>query len=146
MSTTIRVQPSNRSGLELPPPAALSVFDLLMPPVYVPLYLFLHPSYFPRFGHRCTALSLITALADVLEHFPPLAGSIQPDGSGKLHVHSDHRGTDFVYETRKQRFPGPDAEDLCPRGMLPDPTNKDETLIAVKFTSVGLLEVFASDG
>lgn len=135
MSTTVRVKPSNKHGLELPPPTPLSAFDLLMPPVYVPLYLFFRPSFSP-FGTQKTASDLISALADVLEHFPGLAGSIQPDDSGRPHVHSDRRGMDFVYEVREEKFPGIDSQDLCPRDMFPDPNNGDETLIAIKFTSV----------
>jgi hypothetical protein len=138
MSTTVRVKPSRKNALDLPPPVPLSIFDLLMPPVYVPLYLFFRPSTISSTANQFTALSLISSLADVLEHFPPFAGSIKPDQSGQLYVHSDNRGADFVYEFRNEQLPGEqlEADDLAPRGSFPDPSDKDEPVLAVKLTSV----------
>jgi Transferase family len=138
MSTTIRVKPSRKNALDLPPPVPLSIFDSIVPPLYVPIFLIFRPSTITPTSNQFTALSLISALADVLEHFPPFAGSIKPDQSGKLWVHSDSRGADFVYEFRNEQLPSVHVQDINPRGIFPDPSNKDETLLAVKLTSVRL--------
>jgi Transferase family len=136
MATTVRVKPSSRVGLKLPPAVPLSTFDMLMPPVYVPLYIIFRPSTSTSLPIQYHALNLLTAYAEVLAYFPLLAGSIFPDESGRLCVHSDNRGADFIYEIRKQKFPGERAEGLAPRSTLPNPNNEDEALLAVKFTSV----------
>lgn len=83
-----------------------------------------------------TVLDLISSLADVLEHFPLLAGTIKPDGAGNLRMHSDNVGADFVCELRNVKFPGGHVQGLNPRGTSIGPPVPGEPLIAVKFTVV----------
>ena len=91
-----------------------------------------------------TVFNLISSLADVLEHFPLLAGTIKPDESGSLHVYSENVGADFIYELKNEPFPGAHVPGLDPRGLeigLPVP---GDPLIAIKFTAVSKPVLIAS--
>jgi len=81
-----------------------------------------------------TVSNLISSLADVLEHFPLLAGTIKPDQSGNLNVYN--AGAGFVHEPRNEMYPGDHVQALDPRGLdigLPAP---GDPLIAVKYVNL----------
>ena len=133
---TIRVKPSTRLGLPRPEPVRIHTLDLVVPLVWAPIYYFFPPVSQADHPVKETVLNLISSLADVLEHFPVLAGSFRHDDSGNLDIHSDDVGADFIYELRNQKFPGEHVEGINPRGLnfgLPIP---GDPLIAVKFTAV----------
>ena len=113
--------------------------DLVVPLVWAPIYYFFPPVSQADHPVKETVLNLISSLADVLEHFPVLAGSFRPDDAGNLNIHSDGVGADFIYELRNEKFPGEHVEGINPRGLefgLPVP---GDPLIAVKFTAVRAL-------
>lgn len=136
VAATVRVRPSTRLGLPRPDPIKIHTLDLVVPLVWAPIYYFFPPVSQADHPVKETVLNLISSLADVLEHFPLLAGAIKPDESGNINIHSDGVGADFVYELRDEVFPGTHAQGLDPRGLdfgLPAP---GDPLIAVKFTAV----------
>jgi len=134
---TVRVRPSTRLSLPRPEPVKIHTLDLVVPLVWAPIYYFFPPVSQADHPVKETVFNLISSLADVLEHFPLLAGTIKPDQSGNLNVYSDNIGADFVYELRNEMYPGDHVQGLDPRGLdigLPAP---GDPLIAVKFTAVG---------
>lgn len=136
VAATIRVRPSTRLGLPRPEPVKIHTLDLVVPLVWAPIYYFFPPVSQADHPVKETVFNFISSLADVLEHFPLLAGAIKPDDSGDLYVYSDSVGADFVYELRNDEFPGTHVHGLDPRGFefgLPVP---GDPLIAVKFTAV----------
>jgi len=136
---TVRVKPSTRLGLPRPEPVRIHTMDLVVPLVWAPIYYFFPPVSQADHPVKETVLNLISSLADVLEHFPVLAGSFRPDDAGNLNIHSDGVGADFIYELRNEKFPGEHVEGINPRGLefgLPVP---GDPLIAVKFTAVRAL-------
>lgn len=133
---TVRVRPSTGLGLPRPDPVKIHTLDLVVPLVWAPIYYFFPPVSQAEHPVKETVLNLISSLADVLEHFPLLAGAIKPDESGNLCIHSDNVGADFVYELRNAKFPGEHVQGIDPRGLdfgLPAP---GDPLVAVKFTAV----------
>ena len=136
VAATIRVRPSTRLGLPRPDPVKIHTLDLIVPLVWAPIYYFFPPVSQADHPVKETVLNLISSLADVLEHFPLLAGAIKPDDSGTLNIYSDNVGADFVYELRNEKFPGTHVQGLDPRALefgLPAP---GDPLIAVKFSAV----------
>ncbi|KAF9789193.1 transferase family-domain-containing protein [Thelephora terrestris] len=132
---SVRVRPSTRFGLPRPDPVKIHALDLIVPRVWTPIYHFFPPVSQADHPVKETVLNLISSLADVLEHFPLLAGSLKPDCLGNLNIHSDNVGADFVYELRDEMFPGVHAHGLDPRGAdIGFPTPGDP-LVAVKFTA-----------
>ena len=133
---SVRVKPSTSLGLPRPDPVRIHTLDLVVPLVWAPIYYFFPPVSQVDHPVKEAVLDLISSLADVLEHFPLLAGSIKPDDSGNLNIHSDNVGADFVYELKNEPFPGVHVHGLDPRGLdvgLPAP---GDPLVAVKFTAV----------
>lgn len=133
---TVRVRPSTRLALPRPDPVRIHTLDLVVPLVWAPIYYFFPPVSQADHPVKETVLNLISSLADVLEHFPLLAGSFQRDESGSLNIHADNVGADFIYELRNEKFPGPHVQGIDPRNLdfgLPPP---GDPLIAVKFTAV----------
>ncbi|KAF9643109.1 hypothetical protein BDM02DRAFT_3123852, partial [Thelephora ganbajun] len=131
----VRVKPSTRLGLPRPDPVRIHTLDLIAPLVWAPIYYFFPPVSQADHPVKETILNFISSLADVLEHFPLLAGSIKYDDSGNLNIHSDNVGADFVYELRNEKFPGAHVQGLEPRGIdigLPAPGDPP---VAVKFTA-----------
>ena len=136
VAATVRVRPSTRLRIPRPDPVKIHTLDLVVPLVWAPIYYFFPPVSQADHPVKETVLNLISSLADVLEHFPLLAGSIKPDQSGNLNIHSSGVGADFVYELRNEKFSGEHDQGLDPRGLdigLPIP---GDPLIAVKFTAV----------
>jgi hypothetical protein len=135
-AATVRVRPSTGLGLPLPDPVKVHTLDLVVPLVWAPIYYFFPPVSQAEHPVKETVFNLISSLADVLEHFPLLAGTIKPDESGNLNVYSNNIGADFIYELRNEVFPGHHVLGLEPRGLdigLPAP---GEPLIAIKFSAV----------
>ena len=134
---SVRVRPSASLGFPRPDPVKIHTLDLIVPLVWTPIYYFFPPVSQVDYPVKETVLNLISSLADVLEHFPLLAGTIKPDGSGGHKIHSDNVGADFIYELRNEKFPGVHVDGLDPRGLdfgIPVP---GEPLVAIKFTAVG---------
>ena len=136
---TIRVKPSTGLGLTRPEPVRVHTMDLIVPPVWAPIYYFFPPVSQADHPVKETVLNLISSLADVLEHFPVLAGSFRRDDSGNLDIHSDDVGADFIYELRNQKFPGEHVEGINPRGLIFGIPVPGDPLIAIKFTAVRVL-------
>jgi hypothetical protein len=139
VAATIRVKPSTGLGLTRPDPVKIHTLDLVVPLVWAPIFYFFPPVSQADHPVKETVLNLISSLADVLEHFPLIAGSFKRDDSGNLYVHADNVGADFVYELRNEKFPGPSAHGLDPKGLLMELPAPGEPLIAVKFTAVRVL-------
>jgi hypothetical protein len=134
--TSVRVKPSTSLRLPRPDPVKIHILDLVVPLVWTPIYYFFPPVSQADHPVKETVLNLISSLAEVLERFPLLAGTIKPNDSGNLYIHSDNVGADFVYELRNERFLGGLVQDLNPRGFDTGPPAPGEPLIAVKFTAV----------
>lgn len=134
---TIRVKPSTRLGLPRPDPVKVHTLDLVVPLVWAPIYYFFPPVSQADHPVKETVFNLISSLADVLEHFPLLAGTIKPDESGNLTVYSENVGADFIYSLRNEEFPGVHVDGLDPRGLEIGLPVAGDPLIAVKFSAVG---------
>ena len=132
----VRVKPSTRLGLPRPDPVKIHTLDLVVPLVWAPIFYFFPPVSQADHPVKETVLNLISSLADVLEHFPFLAGSFKHDDSGNLNIHADHFGADFIYELRNERFPGPHVHGLDPRDPIIGLPAPGDPLLAVKFTAV----------
>lgn len=143
---SVRVKPSKTLGLPRPGPVEVHALDLVVPLVWTPTFYFFPPVSQADHPVKETVLNLISSLADVLEHFPLLGGTVKPDDSGNLKIHSDGVGADFIYELRDQKYPGVHVQGLSPRGAEIGPPGPGEPLIAIKFTAVCafVLVVFAN--
>jgi len=132
----LSAKPPDNHRLPRPEPVKIHTLDLVVPLVWAPLYYFFPPVSQADHPVKETVFNLISSLADVLEHFPLLAGTIRLDPSGCPIIHSENLSTDFVYELRNEKFPGENAkglDHLNPELGLPVP---GQPLIAVKFTVV----------
>ena len=96
-----------------------------------------------RFFHRPASLTptdvvdqLKSSLAEALELYPPVTGTVQPDDQGELCIVMDKEkrlGTPFLVEMKSTPFVG-DTEDLSPRQeTLLSPS---ASILAVKVTQV----------
>ncbi|TFY67516.1 hypothetical protein EVG20_g3910 [Dentipellis fragilis] len=90
--TTMRVKPSGKLGNPAPAPITLHGLDMLLPHLFIRLHFFFSPDK----AASDTVGHLKASLADVLDLYPPVAGSLRPGPDGKLAFHSDGRGVDFI--------------------------------------------------
>ena len=144
-TATVRVKPSTRLGRATPDLIRLNVMDLIMPAVYVRLHFFFQPD--PTRTWLETTQHLQSSLADALEHYPPISGTITPNSDGHLSISCDGRGADFIYDTRDYPhadLPNGDADDLAPRGPLVSDAKQNSALLAVKATMVSLPPSFSA--
>ncbi|KAA1466644.1 transferase-domain-containing protein [Dentipellis sp. KUC8613] len=129
MSTIVRVKPSGKLAKPTPAPIALHGLDVLLPHLFIRLHFF--------FAHS-EAVSdpvehLKASLADALDFYPPVAGSLRPGTDGKLTVLSDGRGVDFTQQDVPYPYsdvPEGDSESLGPQVEL----TLDAPVFAVKVT------------
>ncbi|KAA1473424.1 transferase-domain-containing protein [Dentipellis sp. KUC8613] len=130
MPTTTRVRPSGKLTNPAPAPIVLHGLDFLPPPVYVRLHLF-----FPPNQPKSDAVeNFRTSLADALDFYPPIAGSLRPGEAGRPTLYCDSRGVDFIHENVSYAYrdvPGGDSEALGPQMEL----RNDPPLLAVKVTT-----------
>ncbi|TFY72327.1 hypothetical protein EVG20_g665 [Dentipellis fragilis] len=130
MPTTTRVKPSGKLAIPAPAPIVLHGLDFLPPPIYIRLHFF----FLPDKTKSDTVDHLKTSLADVLDFYPPIAGSLRPGENGKLTLYCDGRGVDFLHQNVSyayQDVPGGDSEVLGPQIEL----KGDQPLLAAKVTT-----------
>lgn len=95
-----------------------------------------------RFFHRPTSTTsdvidkLKSSLAEALELYPPIAGTVQASEKGELYIAMDAEnilGTPFLVEMKDTPYAG-DTEDLSPRTVMLLPPSS--STLAVKAAQV----------
>jgi hypothetical protein len=110
---------------------SLHALDLISPPVHISNHRFFHhPKHFK--GEDVVNI-LKSSLAEALELYPPVAGTIRVDERGEPFIALDGAGAPFQVEVRDVPFAG-DADDLSPRPVMLLPT--PSSALAVKITQV----------
>lgn len=128
------IHPTNKYNRPPPPSTiALHGLDLLSSPIQICNH---------RFFHRPTSITsdvidkLKSSLAEALELYPPVAGTVQASVKGELYIAMDAEnilGTPFLVEMKDTPYAG-DTEDLSPRTVMLLPPSS--STLAVKVTQV----------
>ncbi len=115
---TYTIYPTNKYNRPPPPSTiALHGLDLLNPPIHIRNH---------RFFHRPTSTTsdvidkLKSSLAEALELYPPVAGTVQTNENGELCIAMDVKnilGTPFLVEIKDTPYVG-DTEDLSARTVV----------------------------
>jgi hypothetical protein len=131
---TYTIYPTNKYNRPPPPSTiALHGLDLLSAPIQMINHLFFHRPASITFN---VIDKLKSSLAEALELYPPVAGTVQGNETGDVYMAMDAEnmlGTPFVVEMKDTPYAG-DAEDLSPRtGILLPPSS---STLAVKVTQV----------
>lgn len=131
---TYTIYPSNKYNRPPPPPRiALHGLDLLSAPIHIRNH---------RFYHRPTSATtdainkLKSSLAEALELYPPVAGTVRVDENGEVYIAMDAEyilGTPFLVEMKDIPYAG-DTEDLSARTIVLLPPLS--STLAVKVTQV----------
>ena len=135
---TYTIYPTNKYNRPPPPSTiALHGLDLINPPVHIRNHLFFHR---PQSHLINTTTDLIdksrSSLAEALELYPPVAGTVLANEKGELYIAMDAEnilGTPFVVELKDTPYVG-DTEDLSPRVIMLLPPSS--SVLAVKVTQV----------
>jgi hypothetical protein len=138
---TYTIHPTNKYNRPPPPSTiALQGLDLISAPIQIRNHRFFHR---PQ-SHTATDVinKLKSSLAEALELYPPVVGTVQVNEKGEHYIAMDAEnslGTPFLVEVKNTPFAG-DTEDLSARlDMLLPPTS---STLAVKVTQV-MLEYFS---
>ena len=131
---TYTIYPTNKYNRAPPPPTvALHGLDLLSPPIQIHNH---------RFFHRPTSATsdvidkLKSSLAEALELYPPIAGTVEANEKGDVYIAMDAEnilGTPFLVDMKDTPYTG-DTEDLSPRTVMLLPPSS--SILAVKVTQV----------
>lgn len=145
MNETHTIYPTNKYNRP-PPPSTITFhgLDLIGAPIQIRNH---------RYFHRPQSLTptdviekLKGSLAEALELYPPVAGIVQANEKGELHIATDikdNRGTPFLIEMRNTPFVG-DTEDLCPRHEMVLPPSSSVLAVKVTQFSCGTIAVATS--
>lgn len=128
------IYPTNKYNRPTPPSTIpLHGLDLLSPPIQIRNH---------RFFHRPTSTTadvidkLKSSLAEALELYPPVAGTVQVNEKGEVYITMDaenNSGTPFLVEMKDAPYAG-DMEDLSARTVMVLPPSS--STLAVKVTRV----------
>ncbi|KAG0164345.1 hypothetical protein DFQ28_010436 [Apophysomyces sp. BC1034] len=141
---TYTIHSTNKYNRPLPPSTiALHGLDLLNPPIQIHNH---------RFFHRPTSTTfdvidkLKSSLAEALELYPPVAGTVPVNEKGESYIAMDaenRMGTPFLVEMKDTPYAG-DTEDLSPRTAVLLPPSSSTLAVKVTQFSCGTIAVAAS--
>ena len=146
---TYTVQPTANTYNRPPPPSAIALhgMDLLGAPLDIHNHRFFHrpPS------HLMSTIEgvidrLKSSLAEALELYPPVAGTVRQNEKGELYIATgaeDRLGTPFLVEIRDTPYAG-DSEELSPRNFMLLPPSSSTLAVKVTQFSCGTIAVAAS--
>lgn len=150
---TFTIKPTSKYLNRRPAESSSPVLPLhaldLFAPVHISHHLFFHNSNDDDNAATVTTIDwnekievLKSSLAEALELYPPVAGTIRCDDHGvnsrQPYVALDGEGASFMVERRDSPFTG-DGDDISPRPVLFLPT--PSRVLAVKVTAVRCLFV-----
>ncbi|KAG0247112.1 hypothetical protein BG011_001998 [Mortierella polycephala] len=141
---TYTIYPTNKYN-RAPPPStvALHGLDVFNPPIQIHNH---------RFFHRPTSATsdvidkLKSSLAEALELYPPVAGTVQTNEKGDVYIAMDAEnilGTPFLVDMKDTPYAG-DAEYLSPRTVMLLPPSSSTLAVKVTQFSCGTMAVAAS--
>ncbi|KAK9764645.1 hypothetical protein K7432_007687 [Basidiobolus ranarum] len=136
------IKPTNKHNLSYTSPTVtLHGFDLMAAPVHISNHRFFHrPEHLTE---QDVVDTLKSSLAEALELYPPVAGTIRANEKGEPYIALDGEGAIFEVEMRDSPFTG-DAEDLSPRPVLLLPTPSGALAVRVTQFSCGTIAVASS--
>ncbi|ORX78466.1 hypothetical protein K493DRAFT_362931 [Basidiobolus meristosporus CBS 931.73] len=115
--------------------------DLISAPVHISNHRFFHrPEHLKE---QDVVDTLKSSLAEALELYPPVAGTVRANEKGELYVALDAEGAAFQVDRRDSPFTG-DAEDLSPRPVVFLPTPSSALAVKVTQFSCGTVAVASS--
>ena len=121
-----------------PPPSTIVLhgLDLFSSPMDMRIHRFYHRPQ-PHLISTTTDIinKLKSSLAEALELYPPVAGTVRANEQGELYIAMDaesYLGTPFLVEMKEATYAG-DTEDLSPRAVMLPPLS---STLAVKVTQV----------
>ncbi|KNC96614.1 hypothetical protein, variant [Spizellomyces punctatus DAOM BR117] len=131
-----------------PPPSAIALHALdLCPPVQIRNHRFYHRPPSHLFGTTTDLIDkLKSSLAQALELYPPVAGTVRANEKGVAYIAMDAEnvlGTPFLVELKDTPYVG-DSEDLCPRNIVLLPPGSSTLAVKVTQFSCGTIAVAAS--
>ena len=136
---TYTIYPTTNKYNRPPPPSTIALhgMDLIGAPMDIHNHRFFHrpPSHLTRTPTDVID-KLKSSLAEALELYPPVAGTVRPNEKGELYIDMDAEnrlGTPFLVEMKDTPYAG-DSEDLSPRHVMLLPPSS--STLAVKVTQV----------
>ena len=136
---TYTIYPTNKYNRPIPPSTIpLHGLDLISPPLQIHNHRFYHqpPS------HIDVIERLKSSLAEALELYAPVAGTVEVNDKGKPYILINNKnmmGTPFLVQKKDTPFSG-DDEDLSPRTIVLLPPSS--SILAVKVTQVNIEIIF----
>ncbi|KAI8147292.1 hypothetical protein BJV82DRAFT_507981 [Fennellomyces sp. T-0311] len=132
---TYTIHPTNKHKRPVPPSTiVLHGYDKLSHPIQIRNHRFFHT---PPVSFSDVVDKLKSSLAEALELYPPVNGTVQVDKNGNPHIAIDtEKGTPFLVDIRDTPYTG-DTQDLSARDdpVLPSTAS----IFAVKVTQVKCL-------
>jgi len=122
-----------------PPPSLvkLSALDIIIPPIHILNHRYYHPSKDSSANAIVDLINkLRSSLAEALELYPPVAGTLRAQENGEMHIAMDAQsilGTPFIVETTEAPYTG-DTEEVSPRTIMLLPP--ESSTLAIKVTQV----------
>ncbi|CAF4198918.1 unnamed protein product [Adineta steineri] len=146
---TYTIYPSTNKFNRPPPPSTIALhgMDLIGAPIDIHNHRFYHcpPSHLIS-----TTTDLInklkSSLAEALELYPPVAGTLQTNEEGEIYIAMDAEnrlGTPFLVDMKDTPYAG-DTEDLSPRLFMLLPPSSSTLAVKVTQFSCGTIAVAAS--
>lgn len=131
---TCIVYPTDKHKLPSPPLAIpIHGLDLLGPPINIHNHRFYEPLQQPL---TLIVEKLKSSLAEALELYPPVAGTVKANEKGEIYISTEAVGTPFIIEVKNTPYVG-DSESLSPQNMVSIPLLSPS--LAVKVTQVSAL-------
>jgi hypothetical protein len=122
-----------------PPPSfvKLSALDLIGPPIHILNHRYYCPSKDASANATVDLINkLKSSLAEALELYPPVTGTVRAQENGEVHIAMDAKSvlaTPFLVETTDAPYTG-DTEEVSPRTVVLLPP--ESSTLAVKVTQV----------
>ncbi|KAI8642826.1 transferase [Parasitella parasitica] len=142
---TFKIFPSNKHNRPAPPSkVAFHGLDLMGAPIQIRNHRFFHPPTDTTFDH--VVENLKSSLAEALELYPPVAGTLEMDRDGEIHSAMGpefNKGTPFLVERKETPYQG-DADDVGPRTDVLLPHTSDILQVKVTQFSCGAIAVASS--
>jgi hypothetical protein len=135
---TYTIFPTNKYN-RLPPPSSIPLhgLDPVAAPIHIRNHRFYHSPQPRQPGPAASTIDkLKSSLAEALELYAPIAGTVRSNDKGEVYIATDTenlRGTPFLVEMRDVPF-AVDTEDLSPRTVMLLPPGS--STLAVKVTQV----------
>ncbi len=136
---TYTIHPTTNKYNRPPPPSTIALhgMDLIGAPIDIHNHRFFHSPPSHLISTTTDVIDkLKSSLAEALELYPPVAGTVRANEKGELYIDMDAEnrlGTPFLVEMKDTPYAG-DTEDLSPRLFMLLPPSS--STLAVKVTQV----------